>query len=876
MGGLLGGHHTRESKLAGIQVQTSLLGQPIPIGWGRARIGCNLIDYVAFTAIPKTTKTGGKGGSSSTTYSYSASVILALCEGPITGVRTVYRDTSVITLSAAGLTLFTGGITQAPWGYMSSLYPSHALGYSSLAYVCAQDYPLGTGASLPNHGFEIDFAIQYGPNGDADPRDITTDFLTNVSYGVTGWGAGLIGDLSDWSLYCRANNLLLSPLLESSTTGIDFLKRLSTATNSEFWWSEGVLKAKSYGDSTITGNGVTWTPNLTPVYDLTEDSFLDEVHLEVINQADAHNYVQVEYLDRSNQYQPAVAIAQDLNDIITYGLRKRDPEQMHDICDANIAQQVVQLRLQQALYIRDRYTFTLPEDFVGLEPMDYVTLSTTVDGMVLNRQLVLIEQIDETPDGDLTVTATGVPGQTASAAQYAAHASAGFQPAVETPPGNVAAPYLFNAPTSLTGQDHEIWCAVSGGPNWGGAQVWGSVDNVTYSYVGTIRGPARYGILTSALALQADPDTTSTLAVDLSQSGGVLGAATHAEADAGASLCLVGTELLAFADTTLTSANHYNLSYLRRGLHNSAIAAHAAGDHFIRLDDGIFKIPYPTRNVGNTFYVKFQSFNLYGRALQNLAAVSPYSVTLAPQLTGPTSPLWLGNLTGAAQINVNASYTGAITDALPRTQQYTFITNGQDVTTSTTWSVVVLAGTMSATIGAATGILSIDKAGGSLTSGRVRITANYGGSSRQMEVKITVNNSAIPPAPAAGATTVAGNVNGGISSTTMVAVSDALTVTVGSGGNVALSANYAITAATYQAITIQTQWYKWNGTAYVALASATQNTGPASCQTDPAYGANSYTDSGNTASSTQKYQLFAKMVNGASASLSGDCSASGS
>jgi hypothetical protein len=46
-----------------MSIQTSLLGQPIPLGWGRARLSCNLGDYLAFTAIPHTTttKTGGKG-----------------------------------------------------------------------------------------------------------------------------------------------------------------------------------------------------------------------------------------------------------------------------------------------------------------------------------------------------------------------------------------------------------------------------------------------------------------------------------------------------------------------------------------------------------------------------------------------------------------------------------------------------------------------------------------------------------------------------------------------------------------------------------------------------------------------------------------------
>jgi hypothetical protein len=650
-----GSSHTTETALAGVQVQTSLLGMPITLVWGRARISCNLVDYVAFKAIPKTTKTGGKGGSSSsTTYTYTASPIMVLCEGPITGVRTVYKDSSVFTnggttaLAQAGLSLALGTLTQAPWGYMTSLYPSHAIGYSQLAYVYAQDYALGSGASLSNHGFEADSAIQFGPNGDADPKDIVTDYLTNTGYGVTGWTSGLIGSWADWSLYCRAANLLLSPVLDTATPGADFLSRIALQSNSEFFWSEGMLKCRPYGDTALTGNSVTWTPNLTPIYDLDETDFLEEVELEIVDQTDAYNYVSVEFLDRSNQYQPGIQTASDLDDIVTYGLRKQDAQQFHDICDAAIAKQAVQLWLQRVLYVRDRYHFKLPEDFVAIEPMDYVTLTTTVDGIPLNRQLVLVKEIAEDADGNLTIMAEGVPGQTANAATYPAHVSTGFQPNVDVDPGNVATPVIFNAPASLATQAHEVWAAVAGGANWGGCNVWLSVDNATYQQIGTIHGPARYGVLTASLASHADPDTTNTLSVDLTTSLGVLGAATHAEADAAASLCMIDSELLSYADLAVTSANHFNLTYLRRGQRGSAPAAHSSGATFVRLDDAIFKYAVPDNNLGATFYLKFVSFNLYGRASQQLSAVTAYTVGLAATSSIPSTPTGLALAAGGS------------------------------------------------------------------------------------------------------------------------------------------------------------------------------------------------------------------------------------
>lgn len=689
MAGLFGGGGGGgETKLAGVQVQTSLLGEPIVFGYGRARISCNLIDYVGFKAIEK--QQSGKGGGGYKSYTYTASVIMALCEGPITGVRSVYKDSSTFTggsaLAQAGLSLATGTLTQAPWGYMTSLFPTHALGYSSIAYVYAQDYALGSGASLSNHGFEVDFAIQFGPNGDAVAADIATDFLTNASYGVTGWGSGLIGDWTDWANYTKAANLLLSPVADSSGAGADFLKRLADQSNTDLYWSEGVLKAKPLGDATVTGNSVTWSPDLTPVYDLTEDDFLGEVQMEIVDQSDAKNYVAVEFLDRANQYQPAPMPAQDLDDIITYGLRKGDVTQMHDICEASIAQTAAQLLLQRTLYIRDRFVFRLPEDFVLLEPTDLVTLTTTVDGMKLNRRLLRIEEINEDETGESEYVAREVPGQTASAAAYASHSSAGYQPNPDVAPGSVTSPALFIPPAGLLGIEGEAWLAAgSSSANWGGCQVWVSADGVSYQQIGTITAPARYGTLTAALANAADPDNTNTLKVDLTNSAGALGSVTAAQMNAGGTLSLIDNELVAYQNATLTAAYKYDLAPLRRGLYGTSHAAHSNGARFVRLDDAIFKIKYNSLNVGNTLYVKLPSFNIYGRALEDIAGVSSFTLSLAAL---PTLP---GTAIGSGAVNTGNIANGAVSGSRSGTQSGSLAGSGATFTTIATTGAFTLA-----------------------------------------------------------------------------------------------------------------------------------------------------------------------------------------
>src|SRR4051812_17963669 len=81
MSGMFGKGSTSSGieKLATIQISTSCYGHAKPIVYGTTRIAANMIDYDDFTS--KKVKSGGKGGGSTTGYTYSAGIILALCEG---------------------------------------------------------------------------------------------------------------------------------------------------------------------------------------------------------------------------------------------------------------------------------------------------------------------------------------------------------------------------------------------------------------------------------------------------------------------------------------------------------------------------------------------------------------------------------------------------------------------------------------------------------------------------------------------------------------------------------------------------------------------------------------------------------------------------
>ena len=78
--------------------------------------------------------------------------------------------------------------------------------------------------------------------------------------------------------------------------------------------------------------------------------------------------------------------------------------------------------------------------------------------------------------------------------------------------------------------DREI-VATGEPPNWGGCLVWVSFDGASYTNVGEIFVGGRQGVLTAVLPSVVDPDTTSTLAVDLTECQGQLLTAGQAETE---------------------------------------------------------------------------------------------------------------------------------------------------------------------------------------------------------------------------------------------------------------------------------------------------------------------------------------------------------
>jgi hypothetical protein len=690
----MGGNKTismTDQVIAGMSIQQSSYGLALPLVYGTNRVAGNLLDYVDFTPIAHTTsQSSGKGGGTTiqnTTYTYTAALILGLCEGTVDTIgaiwcdKATYRDgvtanyvlflgmkiylgsTLKTSLQQVGATFFGGALGQAPWSYMAGKHPERSLGYSGVSYVAWNAMDLGTRAGMANWSFEVRGKLRWN-NGtaqtyDANPKDVVQDVLTNAVYGA-GFPAARIGDWSLFSNYCVANSIFLSPVFETSKAATECLDEIFTATNSAPVWSGDTLKIIPYADQAITGNGVTYTPNVTPLYDLSDDDYLsdgsdDPIKVTRTTPADAWNQVQVEFLNRGTSdvprdYNVEIIEAKDSANIEAYGLRTDKAIPIHSVCSQEVAQKVAQALLGRKLYIRNTYEFRLGWKYCLLEAMDPITLTDATLG--LSRYLVRVISVEENDQGDLTIRAEDWPLGAALPPKYGTQVGSGYMAGYNDSPGNANAPTFMEPYFQQTNGALQLWIALSGTSTWGAAMVYASMDGNSYAPCGEVSLPSRQGVLiTQMAAASAGLDTTTNVGIDMTQSRSQVLNGSDADLAAFNTLCYADGEWFAYRDSTLAATYQYTLARLQRGVFGSPSGAHAAGKQFTRVDIETLLV-YPIRQdqVGQTIYFKILSRNIFGGGQQALVDVQPYSYTiLGTALTAaPANPV---NLCTAYQGN---------------------------------------------------------------------------------------------------------------------------------------------------------------------------------------------------------------------------------
>lgn len=147
-------------RLTDLDVQSSTEGNAIPRVYGRVRLSGQVIWATRHEETAVSTNSGGKGGTSSTSYKYHANFAVALCEGPIHRISRVWADGTLIDLANVTCRIYMGDEDQEPDPLILARQGSVAPAYRGTAYVVFERLPLDDwGNRIPQLAFEVIRAV---------------------------------------------------------------------------------------------------------------------------------------------------------------------------------------------------------------------------------------------------------------------------------------------------------------------------------------------------------------------------------------------------------------------------------------------------------------------------------------------------------------------------------------------------------------------------------------------------------------------------------------------------------------------------------------------------------------------------------------------
>lgn len=520
-------------------------------------------------------------------------------------------------------------------------------------------------------------------NADADPGQVIVDFLTNPTYGagfpaqfldtnsLISSGTAYDPDTGDQavSTYCQAVGMAWSTAINNATSANSTLDRWCKNLVVAPIWDGEMLRFIPYWDSYASINpgyddqnaaGIPmkyFNPYTVPSIFITLDHILQPTNKEEApitysrkDPMQVYNNVRIDFRDRENFFNDNVAEAKDEPNIELHGPQIDNVGLADEFSFLDYANISVNAQLRRNISVSLEYTFKLGPLWGWLCPMDILSIPDPAGWFL--RTLVRVVSATDDEEDNVTIVAEEFPvGAQSPVVLPASRTTPPNQGATNVPAAPVFIPVIMEPTTAMltaTGfSAPQYIIGASGGynnvidPFWGGFRVWLSPDNTNYEQQpGQQDGPSIIGQLASGLT------GANILTVDLSQCDLPLPSTSSSMAALGKNLCVLqdssGMELLTYTTATLTSPNVWTLTGLNRGLYGTTARDFGAGSNFLFVDTtgNYYEASLPPQYVGQTFWVKLQSYNVYNHTFQELSSVVPYQFTVGgPSPTPPTPPV---------------------------------------------------------------------------------------------------------------------------------------------------------------------------------------------------------------------------------------------
>lgn len=525
-------------------------------------------------------------------------------------------------------------------------------------------------------------------NADADPAQVIYDFMTNPIHGATfpkkfvndaylfttadGYDPA-VGD-GALSTYCQAIGLAWSVVVnnaESANSAIDrWCKNLGVAPV----WDGATLKFIPYWDRYESANyGWDSTNGIPKKYFSPFTISIVTVPLDQILQSDSqdkdpitftrkdpmevYNTIRVNFKDRNNFFNDSPVEAKDEAHIDLYGPRTDNIGLASEFSLSIYAFLSATIQLRRNISIMRTFTWKMGPLWGWLDPMDVINIPDPSDySKNVSVRIISVEDdeeevvtfvAEEFPVGAQSPTTVPAPPTTPpNQGALNVPCSPAYPPLVFTPPTAMLTATGFSSPQWIFGDSGGNGPGYAGilDPNWGGVNVWVSLDNVNYQQIGVLTRPSTIGATTQALPGYGgiNPDTTDTLYVNLNECDGALASVDASAAAAGHSICVIqdlaGFEILAYETATLVGPHTYALTNLYRGLYGTTSRLFSTGSRFLYVGStaNIFETALPPGYIGKNAWVKPQAFNSLGNYVQDLASVIAYPFVVGDPNAPPT------------------------------------------------------------------------------------------------------------------------------------------------------------------------------------------------------------------------------------------------
>ncbi len=576
-------------QLKDLSVQTSSYGTQIPATFGAMRVAGSVV-WASDLLATNATSGGDKGGTASTTNSYSVHLAVALSCKPLLRVGRIWADGNLLRGAAGDFKVATGfrfyqGHGDQPLDPLIAAAegPGTCPAFRDVAYAVFENLNLAEyGNRIPSLTFEI---------FEREDSVAVSDLVSELSDGlIAGTSAEM---LSGYAASGSSAKAALAPLFDN----------LPIATRA----SGKIVEAFD-----ISANATLLAPAIATYHN---NKRLPSVQRSSARSPSLSSPVSLRYFDPARDYQPGVQSSR--GDLGTGQAQVVEfAASLSSAAASRLASNISRTQSSGRQSLSGHFS----DNAAMIEAGDLVNIA----GVSGNWRIKEIEHFS----GHKRFLATPE------------HALSG-QPDSSDPGRNQSALDLLHGPTRIVAFELPAMgvvdpgkpvvaiaaCGTSAG--WRSAALSAMVGSAEYD-IGRIASPAVIGQTVNALPPHSPHliDARNRLVVDLAHSGLLLPLSPVS------ALVWAGGEILSYANAEQTGAARYELSDLRRGLFGTGnkVQGHVAGEDFVLLE------PDNLMLLENDSLLALQNFQIFAQGIGDETPVAT-PITIAGLATLPRAPV---------------------------------------------------------------------------------------------------------------------------------------------------------------------------------------------------------------------------------------------